>query len=290
MHRTTARGILLLLLVTLCATGAAAARAGKGKGGVPQLVFPVVGAVSYVDDFGDPRPGGVHQGNDLMAAKRSPAVAVEPGTVKFWTTSSNAGCMLYLYGDSGTTYIYIHLNNDLTLANDNKGKCVPGVAYAPGIASGDHVDAGQPVGLVGDSGDANGIASHLHFEVHPKDGDATDPFPYLKKAAHLLVAAPPAGGAFTLKLGGTVVATAFDGSTIELKVDTLAAWPSHLKASKLARTLTIAVPADAQILPTSLDEAYAGQKVSVWTMPALATLPTLTGAAGALSAQKILLR
>src|SRR2546426_5304164 len=30
-----------------------------------------------------------------------------------------AGCMLYLYGDTGTTYLYIHLNNDLTMKNDN---------------------------------------------------------------------------------------------------------------------------------------------------------------------------
>ena len=34
--------------------------------------------------------------------------------------------MLYLYGASGTTYLYIHLNNDLTAKRDNKGKCVPG--------------------------------------------------------------------------------------------------------------------------------------------------------------------
>ena len=47
-----------------------------------------------------------------------------------------AGCMLYLYGDSGTTYEYIHLNNDLGTANDNKGKCVPGMSYAPGLKDG----------------------------------------------------------------------------------------------------------------------------------------------------------
>ena len=78
------------------------------------IVFPVVGAVTYSNDFGAPRPGGAHQGNDLMAAKRSPAIAAENGTVKYWTTSRAAGCMLYLYGESGTVYYYIHLNNDLT--------------------------------------------------------------------------------------------------------------------------------------------------------------------------------
>ena len=46
--------------------------------------------------------------------------------MKYWTSSSAAGCMLYLYGKSGTTYLYIHLNNDVTKGNDNRGKCVPG--------------------------------------------------------------------------------------------------------------------------------------------------------------------
>jgi hypothetical protein len=271
------------LLSCTLALGAGTARAGKGA--VPPLVFPVVGQVSYIDDFGDPRPGGRHEGNDLMAAKRSLAVAAEGGTVKFWTTSANAGCMLYLAGDSGTTYMYIHLNNDLTTGNDNKGKCVPGVSYATGLADGDHVEAGQTVGYVGDSGDANGIASHLHFEVHPKDGKAVDPFPYLAKAQHLLVAAPPLGSPFTLKLSGTVVST--DGTSLKLAVSTLQSWPSHLKVTKLNRAITVSVPFETEFIAGSLDAAYPGERVAVWTLPATPTLAALTGAPGALSAQKI---
>jgi hypothetical protein len=263
----------------------AVATARAGKGGVPQLVFPVVGQVSYTDDFGDARAGGRHQGNDLMAPKRSLAVAAEGGTVKFWTTSWNGGCMLYLYGDSGTTYLYIHLNNDLTLANDNRGTCVPGVAYADGLKSGDRVEAGRPVGFVGDSGDADGIASHLHFEVHPNDGKAVDPFPYLKKASRLLIAAPAAGGVFTLKLRGTVVSAAV--AQLDVKVETLQSWPSHLKVTKVGRTISLDVPFDATVLPTSLDDALPGEKVAVWTVPAEPTLAALTGRPGALSAQKI---
>jgi hypothetical protein len=284
-HRTTARGALLLLLLALAAaTGAVTAQAERGSG-VPQLVFPVVGAVSYVDDFGDARPGGTHEANDLMAAKRSIAVAAEAGKVKFWTTSAAAGCMLYLYGDSGTTYLYVHLNNDLTLANDNRGTCVAGISYAPGLKSGDRVAAGQPVGFVGDSGDANGIASHLHFEVHPDDGAAVSPFPYLKKAKRLLVATPQPSASFTLKLQGTIVTAT--STQIDVKVDTLQAWPSHTKVSKLGRTVTLDVPADALVLPTTLESALPGQKVSIWTFPALPTLDALTGSAYALSAQRI---
>ena len=67
-----------------------------------------------------------------MAPRRALALAAEAGTVKFWTTSARAGCMLYLYGESGTTYLYIHLNNDLTDDERQRGQCVPGVAFARG--------------------------------------------------------------------------------------------------------------------------------------------------------------
>ncbi len=123
-----------------------------------RFVFPVVGRVQYTNDYGAPRPQGSHEGNDIMAPRRALAVATEAGKIKFWTHSAAAGCMLYLYGKSGTTYLYIHLNNDLTNRNDNRGKCVAGTSYAPGLKDGAKVQAGQLLGFVGDSGDANGIA------------------------------------------------------------------------------------------------------------------------------------
>ena len=144
--------------------------------GVPKLVFPIVGNASYEDDFGDPRGQGSHEGNDMMAPWKSSVVAVEAGRIKIWTSSSRAGCMLYLYGKSGTTYLYIHLNNDLTKNNDNDGGCKQGVSYAPGLEDGAQVRAGELIGYVGDSGDADGIDHHLHFELHPGDGGAVSPF------------------------------------------------------------------------------------------------------------------
>lgn len=157
-------------------------RAAARSTGVPTLVFPVVGPVSFRDDFGEPRSRWSHPGNDLLAAKRSKVLAVESGTVATWTRSASAGCMLYLYGASGTMYEYIHLNNDLGTGNDNRGGCIAGVAWAPGLRDGDHVSAGQQIGFVGDSGDANGGPSHLHFEVHPGGGGAVSPYPWLVEA------------------------------------------------------------------------------------------------------------
>jgi hypothetical protein len=240
---------------------------------VPPLLFPVVGAVSYHDDFGEPRSGGPHQGNDLLGDKRAPVVAVEDGTVEYWTTSASAGCMLYLYGASGTMYEYIHLNNDLTAGNDNKGTCVKGVAYA--VADKAHVTAGQQIGYLGDSGDANGIHAHLHFEVHPNGKTAVDPFLYLKKAARLLAPAPASGARFTLRLAGTVVTS--DETTVSIAVDSVTAWPSHVKQTKFGRVVQLAVP------PATTGYGFVpGQKIVAWTLPAQPTLDALTGAPGVL--------
>ena len=86
--------------------------------------------------------------------------------------------MLYLDGKSGTTYYYIHLNNDLTNGNDNRGGCRLGVTVPEGPARAARASsAGQPIGYVGDSGDANGIHPHLHFEVHPHGGRSIGPVP-----------------------------------------------------------------------------------------------------------------
>ena len=165
----------------LSAGAAAASTAAK----VPTLVFPVLGEASYSDDFGDARGQGPHEGNDIVAPRRALALAAEAGTVKFHITSSRAGCMLYLEGESGTEYLYIHLNNDLTSENDNQGECVPGVAFIKGLKSGAKVLAGEPIGYVGDSGDADGIHPHLHFELHPNGGRAVSPYRWLQKATVL---------------------------------------------------------------------------------------------------------
>src|SRR3954451_3955753 len=151
-HRTTARGVLFLAVtIGLVAGSAAASAAGK----LPDhIIFPVVGKVQYIDACGAPRGGGLHQGNDLMAAKKSPAVAAEAGKVKDWTTSLTAGCMVYLYGDSGTTCLYIPLNNDPMMKNANQGQCVKGTAYP--VANGTKGSTGQQIAYVGDSGGATG--------------------------------------------------------------------------------------------------------------------------------------
>jgi hypothetical protein len=200
--------------------------------------------------------------------------------------------MLYLDGSSGTTYLYIHLNNDLTDQNDNRGSCVNGVAFPRGLKPGARVAAGQPIGFVGDSGDANGVHPHLHFERHPHGGGATNPYRYLLAARRLLFYQPPAV-TFTLSLSGSVVAVT-DGS-LRLRVNTLRAFPQALMLRRLDRPLTVTVPEYATIergangSSAALTGARRGERVAVWTEPALVTPAAQAGKAGVISAERIVL-
>jgi hypothetical protein len=287
-HRTTARGfaLLALLLLTLAA-GASAAPPKK-------IVFPVLGTVTFYDDFGQARGSGAHQGIDMVAPKRSLALAAEAGKIEYWSRSATAGCMLYLHGQSGTDYYYIHLNNDKTLKNDNRGKCVAGTAYAKGLKDGAKVGAGQAIGYVGDSGDANGIHSHLHFELHPGRKRAVDPYPWLQKASRLLFAAPR-GMPFTLDLRGTVAAVTDEA--LQIRLTAVNAWPMRQKQAKLKRRLLVTVPADATVqrvprigapgTPVALSTAKAGQQVDVWTATAPTTLRAQRGDDNILSASLV---
>ncbi len=257
-----------------------------------RIVFPVFAPSTYTNDFGDPRPQGAHQGIDIMAGRRTLAVAAEAGKVKFHTTSANAGCMLYLYGTSGTTYLYIHLNNDTTSKNDNRGKCVAGTAYAPGLKSGAKVGAGDMIGFVGDSGDANGIHPHLHFEVHPKDGAAVNPFPYLKTARKLLYTART-GSRVTLSMSGTLLAS--DEGTLQLKVQGLRT-SAGVRANNVGRSVVLATTpsplvegAGGNALPLARLNRALNQPVIVFTEPAGTTLAEKLGSPRALFLARVVL-
>ena len=296
-RRTTARGILLLAIVGLTAGPAGAIpdpgylpkrakapatpQADTGK----RMIFPVLGKARYGNDFGDARYQGSHQGNDIMAPRKALALAAEAGRVKFHITSANAGCMLYLYGNSGTTYLYIHLNNDLGMTNDNRGACKPGIAFAPGLKSGTRVAAGEPVGFVGDSGDANGIEPHLHFEMHPNDGAAVNPFNHLNRAWRLLFAAPRRGET-SLWLKGDVLAQ--QAAALRVNVRSLGVRTTGLKLNGISRPVSLALSPFTRI--ERVVGKLAGEtRATIWTELFVNTLDAQLGKPGAITAQRVLL-
>lgn len=296
-HRTTARGILLLAIV-----GATAGPAGAipDSGYVPQrvkvvsatqqqptgkrLIFPVLGKFRYGNDYGDPRGQGAHQGIDIMASRKSLALAAEAGRVKFHITSSRAGCMLYLNGVSGTTYLYVHLNNDLGMTNDNRGGCKPGVSFAPGLRSGMRVAAGEPIGFVGDSGDANGIEPHLHFEVHPNDGASTNPYPHLNRAYRLLFAAPSKTDT-ALWLKGSVLTQ--QPEALKVNVNSLGVRTTGLKLNGISRPVQLAL-SPLTVIQTVAGQLAGNSRATVWTEIFPNTLAAQLGKPGAITAERVL--
>jgi hypothetical protein len=286
--RLTARGKLFpvaaalgAVVLTLPALGASASDER-----VPRIIFPLVGKTVWWDSYGDPRPNGRHAGIDIMAPWRSPVVAVEAGRVRYWE-SGLGGCMLYLDGRSGTTYMYIHLNNDLTARNENRGRCHE-VAYA--VPAGRMVAAGEQIAWSGDSGDANGNP-HLHFEVHPGGGADVNPFPYLTKAARPLFAAKP-GSEFSLGLRARLLALG-DG-IVELEVERVRHYPGGRWLDIDKRAVELAVSPDASVTPAFVTATGLATRqlrkpvpVTAFTAKAKTTTPAIVGAAGALIAARL---
>ena len=277
-HRTTAVFLVLAGLVAAVSTTAAS---GRESGTVPRLVFPLVAKTDLWDNYGDPRPNGRHAGIDMENPWRAPVVAVEDGSVKYWD-SGLGGCMLYLYGRSGTMYLYIHLNNDLTAKNDNKAGCAKGSTYA--VPDGAKVLTGQQLAYNGDSGDANGNP-HLHFEVHPNGGADVNPFPHLKKASKVLFAGRE-GAAFSLGLRGRVIAN--DDQSITLSASQVRAYPGGQWLDIDERQVDLFYSVDPALAGTPRQTVpKLSSRVAVFTAKATVTKDALVGAPGALVVSRV---
>jgi len=128
-------------------------------------VCPVNGASSFSDSWGAPRSGGrTHKGVDMSASRGTPLVAMESGRIYRLASSSLGGISVYLHGNSGDIYYYAHLD-----------------AWADGLAGGQKVSAGDPVGIVGTTGNSPSWAPHLHLGWKPGGGDWANPYPLVNR-------------------------------------------------------------------------------------------------------------
>jgi murein DD-endopeptidase MepM/ murein hydrolase activator NlpD len=118
-------------------------------------VFPVDGG-HFADYFGPD-----HRGTDIFAPAGSLIRAVDDGRVRAGSESLG-GNVVYLT-TPGVTYFYAHLQ-------DYVG------AYPRAVRAGD------VIGRVGTSGNAQGTSPHVHFEVHAL-GEAVNPFPELVRVS-----------------------------------------------------------------------------------------------------------
>ena len=106
-----------------------------------------------------------HVGIDIRARMGWPITAFKPGIVVRAGENGAMGISVDIKQDDGMTARYGHMSK--TLAK-----------------SGQRVDAGEPVGLVGCTGRTTG--AHLHFGLHDAAGKAVDPLPYLHSADEVL--------------------------------------------------------------------------------------------------------
>jgi Ca2+-binding RTX toxin-like protein len=175
----------VLVLSCLVTTTAAAAEPTHNFGEKVDypLVFPVDAPATTGGrtHFWDSRPSGIHHAQDIMADKMTPVFAVADGTVRYVNWSSNPNdlnpdrcCSLSITHDDGWGSVYIHLNNDTEGTDDGEGWGI-----APGILPGTHVERGQLIGWVGDSGNAENTMPHLHFELIDYYGTYVDAYPSL---------------------------------------------------------------------------------------------------------------
>ncbi len=144
----------------------AAAARGSAAGGVsaaatPNFLCPFPGS-SFTNSWGAPRSGGRgHRGTDLMGPYGAPLYASASGTV-YTGNSGLGGKTVWLIADYGTGFYYAHLDSF-------------------NVGSGSRVSRGDVVGYNGASGNADGGAPHLHFEIHPngRGSSAVNPYPTL---------------------------------------------------------------------------------------------------------------
>ncbi len=134
----------------------------------PSLAFPVAGkgnkdAQSF---WGAERDSGArsHEGVDIFAPRGTPVVAVTNGYITRTGNSGLGGKQVWQRdGVFGQSYYYAHL--DSIIAFD-----------------GQQVKAGDTLGLVGSTGNAEGGAPHLHFGIYTRGG-AVNPYPFIRKRA-----------------------------------------------------------------------------------------------------------
>lgn len=128
---------------------------------IPMLFGVEVGDLTK--NFGDSRGGGTrtHQGLDIMAPQGTPVASPTDAIVVRTGNGANSGVYIRTANPGGENFVYMHLSS-----------------IAQGIDVGDKVLRGEIIGFVGNTGNASGGPSHLHFEIR-SGGTAQDPFPRL---------------------------------------------------------------------------------------------------------------
>ncbi len=145
-----------------------------------KIVFPLVGINYYHPSFGACRDNceREHHGIDIMTYgwKGVPIVAAHDGRIRL-IRDDRDWCNIEITSRDRWYTRYVHLNNDTPGYDDTDYECI-----IPGLEVGTWVEAGQIIGWVGDSGNAEFTPPHVHFEIRMPSGLPVDPYKSLKAA------------------------------------------------------------------------------------------------------------
>ncbi len=101
-----------------------------------------------------------HEGIDIFALRGTPVIASTHGVVVRKGLNRLGGQVVGVLGPAGWYHYYAHLD-----------------AWSV-IGVGDWVEVGTVLGYVGDTGNAKGTPTHLHYGIYVR-GEATNPYPLL---------------------------------------------------------------------------------------------------------------
>jgi len=147
---------------------------------VGSLLFPVADGDSrdIGSVFGDPRDGGRrrHHGVDIFARRGTPVLAAADGNITRVRTGGLGGKTVWQRDRFGHSLYYAHLDSQMAKPNAR-------------------VQAGDTLGLVGNTGNARATPPHLHFGIY--SNGPVDPYPFI----HNLHRRPDRVSADTSRLG-----------------------------------------------------------------------------------------
>ena len=149
----------------------------------PSLAFPVSGRDSRAvkSYFGAERDAGArqHHGIDIFAPRGTPVLAAARGVVRSISPNNLGGNVVWLSDtERGQTLYYAHLDRH-------------------NVTAGQHVEIGDTLGFVGNTGNARTTPPHLHFGVYRRGRGPIDPYPFVYRSS----ARPAAVTADTSELG-----------------------------------------------------------------------------------------
>lgn len=135
---------------------------------VEKMPIPIVfgvNQINLVDAFDQARSGGrVHEAIDIFAPRGALVASPTEAVVTRIADQGLGGIQVWTANPGNEEYYFAHLDS----------------VYSE-LEEGDVLEPGDLIGFVGNTGNASGGSTHLHFAIYSEDRDMENPYPRLTK-------------------------------------------------------------------------------------------------------------